>query len=55
LINGPLAVDERISLITVIFSDRNATEEVKRLRGDDAQSIIDVMDEVFTYSFIPEE
>ncbi|KAF9647762.1 kinase-like protein [Thelephora ganbajun] len=46
LINCPLAMDERISLITVIFSDRKETEAVKRLRGDDAQSFVDVIDEM---------
>ncbi|KAF9642010.1 kinase-like protein [Thelephora ganbajun] len=45
LINCPLTMDERISLITAIFSDRKETEAVKRLRGGDTQSFVDVIDE----------
>ena len=46
LIDRPLAKDERISLIADIFSDRDETEVVKCLRGGDAQSFVDVIDEV---------
>ena len=46
LISCPRAIDERISLITAIFSNPDETEAVKRLSGDDAQSFIDVVDEV---------
>jgi len=46
LISRPCATDERISLITGIFSDSNETQVVKGLRGDDAQVFVDVMDEV---------
>jgi hypothetical protein len=46
LVDCPLKSDERISLITDIFSDRDETEIVKRLRRDDAQSFVDVVDQV---------
>ncbi|KAF9647776.1 kinase-like protein [Thelephora ganbajun] len=46
LIDCPFAMDERISLITTIFSDSTETEVVKCLRGDDAQSFVDVIDEI---------
>ena len=55
MIDCPLTTDERVSLITAIFSDRNEIDVVKRLRGDDAQSFVDVMDEVLPLSFISEE
>ena len=56
LINGPLATDERIFLITGILSDDNRTEAVKRLCGDGAQSVIvDVKDEVLLCPFTSEE
>ena len=41
-----LTADERISLITTIFSDRDEVEIVKDLQGDDAQSFVNVIDEV---------
>ncbi|KAF9644933.1 kinase-like protein [Thelephora ganbajun] len=46
LIDRPLAMDESISLIKGIFSDRNETEDVRHLRGSDAQSFVDVIDEM---------
>ena len=55
LINGPLATTERVSLVTAIFSDRNEIETVKRLCGDDAQTVIDVMDEVLIHFLISRE
>lgn len=42
-----ISTDERVSLITSIFSDHDEAEAVKRLRGDDAQSFIDAIDEMF--------
>jgi len=45
LIDNPLSTDERISLITSIFSDRNKAKVVGHLTGDDAQTFIDVTDE----------
>ena len=50
LIDRPLAKDERILLIADIFSDRDETESVKDLSGDNAQSFIDVADEVLLRS-----
>ena len=47
LIDRPLAPDERISLVAELFSDHDEIEAIKYLHGDDAQSFIDVMDEVF--------
>ena len=35
-----------------IFSDSNETEMVKRLCKEDAQSLVDVVDEVLPHSFI---
>ena len=55
LIDRPLPKDERISLIADIFSDRDETEAVKCLRGGDAQSFVDVIDEVLSHSLISEE
>jgi hypothetical protein len=52
LIDRPLASDERISLITHIFSDRDETKAIKCLCGDDAQSFVDVVDKVFPLSFV---
>ena len=49
MINRPLAKDERISLIADIFSDRDETEAVKCLSGDDAQSFVDAIDEVLPH------
>ncbi|KAF9642811.1 kinase-like protein [Thelephora ganbajun] len=46
LIDRPLATNERTSLIKDIFTDRDEIEMVRRLHGDDAQSFVDVIDEV---------
>ena len=46
MIDHPLTLDERISLITGILSDRYETETVKHLCGVDAQSFVDVIDQV---------
>ena len=40
-----LTVEERVSLIVKIFSDRDQVEMVKNLCGDDAQTFVDMMDE----------
>ena len=48
LIDRPLTSDERISLITEIFSDRNEIEVVRNLRGRNAQSFVNVIHEVRT-------
>jgi len=39
-------VDERVSLITMIFSDHNEVEMDKDLFGDDAQTFVDMVFEV---------
>ena len=52
MINAPLATAERVSLVTAVFSDRNETEAIKRLCGNDAQFVIDVIDEVLVHLFI---
>ena len=54
LIDRSLTLDKRISLVMVIFSDRYAIEAVERLHGDDAQSFVDVMDQVRPNSYIRE-
>ena len=46
LITHTLAKDERLSLITTIFSDRDQIEMVGNLSGDDAQAFVDTIDEV---------
>ncbi|KAF9643165.1 kinase-like protein [Thelephora ganbajun] len=43
LIDCLLAMDERVSLITAIFSNREETEVVECLCGSDAQSFVDVI------------
>jgi anti-sigma factor ChrR (cupin superfamily) len=46
LISRTLATYERILLIATIFSDDNQVKVVGHVTGDDAQTIIDVIDEV---------
>ena len=46
LIDRPLTTDERASMIADLFSDRDEIEAFKDLSRGDAQSIIDVIDEV---------
>jgi len=53
LIDRSLTTDERISLIKSIFSNHDENEMVKRLCGDDAQTFVDVIDEVLRH-FISE-
>jgi len=55
LIDHPLSAVQRVSLITEVFSDRDETEAVKCLRGRDAQSFIDVIDEVLSDSLTSED
>jgi len=54
LVDRSLTADKRVSLIKIVLSDRNETDVIKCLQRDDAQSFIDVVDEVL-YSFIPGE
>jgi len=46
LVRDPLPKHERISLITMIFSDHNQIRTVMHLSRDDAQTFIDKIDEV---------
>ena len=50
LVNSPLTTDERVSLIADLFSDPDEIDIIKALSGSDAQSVIDVMDEVLVHS-----
>ena len=50
LIDSPLTTDERISLITDLCSDRDVFVTHKTLSVDDAQSVVDVIDEVLVHS-----
>ena len=38
-------MEERVSLIVQIFSDRDQVEIIKNLSGDDAQTFVDMMDQ----------
>jgi hypothetical protein len=46
LISCPLVTHECIPLITAIFLDKNEIRVVRSLKGDDAQTFIDKIDEV---------
>ena len=46
LTNDPLAMDERVSLIADLCSDRGKMETLEGLSGDDVQPLIDMIDEV---------
>lgn len=48
LITSPLPRDERISLITTIFSNRDEVKIIRHLCGDNAQILVDVIYEVYT-------
>jgi len=52
LIDQPIAIDKRISLITVIFSNHSVAEAVKCLSREDAQAFVDVVDEVHPHSSV---
>ena len=49
MIDSP-PTDERVSLITDLLSDRDKIDTLKALSGRDAQSVIDVIDEVLVHS-----
>ena len=51
LVSRPLPANECISLITDLFSDRDEVEAIKRLSRANAQSFVDVLDEVFPRSY----
>jgi len=46
LISHTPATHEHISLIKTVFSDPNQVKTVRRLSGDDAQTFVNVIDEV---------
>jgi len=48
LVSHTLTIDERVSLITEILSDRNEAEMGKHLSGDDARIFVDKVYEVRT-------
>ena len=52
LTDSPLTTDERVSLIVDLFSDRDEIEVLKALSWSDAQSVIDVIDEVLVHSHV---
>ena len=52
LIDRPLTVDERVSLIADLFSDRDEIDALKTLSESDAQSVVDVIDEVLVHSHV---
>ena len=49
LISHPLPIEKRVILIMAIFSDKDEVGEVNHLCGDDAQTFVDVIDEVGTF------
>ena len=49
LIDSPLTTGERVSLIADLFSDPDEVKILKTLSGSDAQSVIDVIDEVLSH------
>ena len=55
MIDDFLTTAERISLVTDLFSNRDETKAVECLSGDDAQSFVDVVDEVLLHSFASED
>ena len=52
LVDLPFTKDERVSLIADLFYDSSEIEALKDLGGDDVQSFIDVVDEVFLHSCV---
>ena len=52
LTDSRLTTDERVSLIADLFSGRDNIDALKALSGSDAQSVIDVIDEVLVYSHV---
>ena len=53
LIRGPLVQHERLALIIAIFSNRSEAEAVKRLCGDEAQNLVDVIYEARSHPLSP--
>ena len=50
MINYPLSTDERIALMTSIFSDRNETDVAGHLPGSHAQTFVDMIDQVNSHT-----
>ena len=46
-------MDERVSLITLIFSDGNEVKTIRNLSGHDAQVFIDIINEVSLCTLSP--
>ena len=51
LVDHPLPMNERVPLITDLFSDRDEVEAIKHLSRADAQSFVDALEEVFPPSY----
>ena len=51
-ISNTLDRDECISLISRIFLDHNQANMVRHLSGDDAQTFVDVIDEVSSHTIL---
>ena len=49
LADSPITMDQRVSLIADILSDQDEIDAFKALSGGDAQSVIDVIDEVLVH------
>ena len=52
LVDSPLTTDERVSLIADLFSGPDEIDTLKSLSESDAQSAVDVMDEVLVHSHV---
>ena len=55
LVGSSVPPDELPSLIKIIVSNVNPTDIAKCLEGSDAQTFIDVMDQVCRHHFAPKE
>ena len=54
LLDPTLATHKRIPLIATIFSGSDEVEITRNLFGDDAQTFVDVIDEVSIHTFSPQ-
>ena len=52
LTGGPLPEDERTPVIAAIFSDPEEIQAAENLRGDHAQTFVNLADEVLAYASI---
>lgn len=55
LLSPTLATHKRIPLITTIYSTSDEVEIARNLFGDDAQTFVDVIDEVSIHTFSPQQ